>query len=378
MRKIKVWDLQTRVFHWSLVFSAIAAFVLAYLTADSDVWLGVHVASGAAVGILLTFRIFWGLAGSFYSRFSSFALAKEELSRYLNAVRGKQAMHYTGHNPATSWIAIAVIVSGLFAVLTGVVLFGIDEARGILYFLYTDFNSYAKDLKLFHFLLSCVLILFAVVHISGVLLETVRHRTGIIKTMVTGEKHSAEEERSGNVRSVILFASIVWLALPLPASLYVYNSINSNVPPQTSSPKTYLNECGSCHMAFPPNLLPKRSWQVIMSSLNDHFGEDAADIVVLGSVEVIDNTHQAEIEDFLFKNSAETSSGEASIKLLASMNKSETPLRITDIGYFKLKHDAINPEVFKRESVKNKSNCVACHKWAEYGSFEDNDIRVPK
>ena len=35
-------------------------------------------------------------------------------------------------------------------------------------------------------------------------------------------------------------------------------------------------ECGSCHLAFPPQMLPARSWDRIMHSLGDHFGEDAS------------------------------------------------------------------------------------------------------
>ena len=43
------------------------------------------------------------------------------------------------------------------------------------------------------------------------------------------------------------------------------------------------DECGACHMAYQPQLLPSRSWQTITSNLANHFGEDAsiADAAVL-------------------------------------------------------------------------------------------------
>ena len=44
-------------------------------------------------------------------------------------------------------------------------------------------------------------------------------------------------------------------------------------PPVTHEPT--LQECGECHMAFQPALLPAESWRRIMTGLSDHFGEDA-------------------------------------------------------------------------------------------------------
>lgn len=35
--------------------------------------------------------------------------------------------------------------------------------------------------------------------------------------------------------------------------------------------KTVLAECGDCHFAFPPVLLPARSWKKLMGNLKDHF-----------------------------------------------------------------------------------------------------------
>ena len=38
----------------------------------------------------------------------------------------------------------------------------------------------------------------------------------------------------------------------------------------------YLKECGSCHFAFSPGLLPKRFWVKMMAKLDNHFGTDAS------------------------------------------------------------------------------------------------------
>ena len=38
----------------------------------------------------------------------------------------------------------------------------------------------------------------------------------------------------------------------------------------------YTQECGSCHVAYPPGLLPAPSWQHLMGGLKQHFGSDAS------------------------------------------------------------------------------------------------------
>ena len=48
-------------------------------------------------------------------------------------------------------------------------------------------------------------------------------------------------------------------------------------------------ECSACHMAYPPSLLPARSWSAIMTGLDDHFGENA----------MLDEATRAEIEAYL-------------------------------------------------------------------------------
>ena len=107
----------------------------------------------------------------------------------------------------------------------------------------------------------------------------------------------------------------------------------------------------------------------MISSLKDHFGDDAS----------LDEQTRNEIEAFLVKNSAENSTEEASFKLLRSIeDKNNPPIRITEIAYWKGKHKDIKPDVYEHKSITNRINCKACHKWAEYGSFEDSDIRIPR
>lgn len=375
MNEIKVWDIQTRIFHWSLVLfllcTVVTADILSFFGIDlvnKDRWLTFHICTGIAVVILLLFRIFWGLIGPHYSRFSSLHLSLAKLSSYFKAVIKNEKTNYTGHNPAASWSALGIITLGMLAALTGAVVFGIDEGRGIFRFLYIDFYAYANQLKLLHLILSYLLLGVIFGHVCGVLNETIRHKNGIISAMFTGTKLSDETDNPIRTATPVRLISYIWVISPLWAMLYLSSALETKRPVKLSIPSIYQKECGSCHMAFPPNLLPAKSWIIMMDSLNDHFGEDAS----------INDAAKKEIEAFLVKYAAETSHEEASLKFIRSINKENPPARITDIPYWKEKHKPINQVIYQRSSVKSRINCVACHKLAEYGSFEDNDIRIPK
>ena len=54
----RVWDLPTRLFHWSLVTLVAAAFVTVNIGGNAMVW---HGRCGLAILGLLVFRIVWGM-----------------------------------------------------------------------------------------------------------------------------------------------------------------------------------------------------------------------------------------------------------------------------------------------------------------------------
>lgn len=130
----------------------------------------------------------------------------------------------------------------------------------------------------------------------------------------------------------------------------------------------YLKECGACHFAYQPELLPKRSWEKVMNTLDSHFGDNAA----------LEDSARAEILNYLLKNASENSTVKVSKKIMASIKNDETPVRISDTKYFKNKHRKIKPEVFKRKSIGSPSNCIACHSTADTGDYEEDRVKVPK
>ncbi len=129
----------------------------------------------------------------------------------------------------------------------------------------------------------------------------------------------------------------------------------------------YADECASCHFLYLPGLLPGGSWVKIMNGSEDHFGEDLA----------LEEETTAEILKYLKANGAESTGAKRSKKIMKSL-KGETPLRITEVPYIVKEHHEVKSKVFKRESIGSFSNCVACHRTAAKGVFEEDDIKIPK
>ncbi|MCW8919177.1 MAG: diheme cytochrome c [Gammaproteobacteria bacterium] len=128
----------------------------------------------------------------------------------------------------------------------------------------------------------------------------------------------------------------------------------------------YQSECGSCHFAFQPGFLPARSWRQLMGGLADHFGDSA---------ELAADDRQA-IEAYLVTNAADRVAGRRSAKFMQSIGR-DTPLRITEVRYFRSKHDEVPARLLKHEQIGSFSNCIACHTRAEQGSYAEREIRIP-
>lgn len=129
----------------------------------------------------------------------------------------------------------------------------------------------------------------------------------------------------------------------------------------------YREECGACHVAYPPGLLPSASWKAVMSSLDDHFGENAelpADIAM-------------QLKDFLGKNASDRGDRLKNARLLRDVEE-EAPLRITGLPYFEREHDEIPRRMVEgNPGVASFSNCDVCHQDATLGRFDEDTVSIP-
>jgi cytochrome b len=168
-RKILVWDLPTRVFHWLLALSFAGAFV----TAESERYRDVHVALGYTVLGLVAFRLLWGLVGTRYARFWSFAFGPRSVLIYVKSLFTRSPQHYLGHNPAGSWAIYALLALSLLAGASG----------------YATFNDIGGDwMEDAHEALANMLLAAVMVHLAGVLVSSVLHRENLVRSMLTGYK----------------------------------------------------------------------------------------------------------------------------------------------------------------------------------------------
>lgn len=117
LTKVRVWDLPTRLFHWTLVPCVMGQAITGILGGNAMAW---HFRFGYSVLALLLFRIIWGLVGGRWSRFGAFVYGPQSVLNYLRG-QGKPE-HGVGHSPvgAASVFAmlgflLAQVGSGLFS-----------------------------------------------------------------------------------------------------------------------------------------------------------------------------------------------------------------------------------------------------------------------
>jgi cytochrome b len=171
-----VWDFPTRAFHWMLAISFAGVFV----TAESERWRDLHVTLGYTVAGLIAFRLLWGLVGTRYARFASFAFGPRAVLGYVKSLLTRAPRHYVGHNPAGSWVIYLLLALGLLAAATGYATF--EEVGG---------EEAFEDL---HEGLANAMLALVSVHIAGVALGSLLHRENLVRAMVSGRKKAAAGE----------------------------------------------------------------------------------------------------------------------------------------------------------------------------------------
>ncbi|WP_456376543.1 hypothetical protein [Thiolapillus sp.] len=124
--------------------------------------------------------------------------------------------------------------------------------------------------------------------------------------------------------------------------------------------KSYRNECGSCHMAYPAGLLPAHSWERLMTTLNEHFGK---------KVEISKKSRKI-IFNYLLNGAAGRVDYVVSNQMIRNIKG--IPIRITELPYFRHKHQKIPAQqVTGNPEIRSFSNCLACHTQAEKGRFNE-------
>ena len=364
-RLVKVWDMPTRAFHWSLVAMVAIGFLTGYLFPEW--WMGLHVWAGYITVTLLVFRLVWGVFGSEYARLETFTFSPVHIIGHMRELMTlRPVRHYIGHNPSG-----ALMIFGLLFVLAGITLSGLlvlggEENQGPL----AGAATYAVgDLAAaMHEGLAVLLTIMIALHVGGVVMESKLTGDNLVASMLTGLKRVPEgtppltHRRSRPLAAALVTAaffslagSMLWAFSTMPPSGMVNLPVN----------KTAESECGDCHAFYHPSLLPIASWAHIMNTLDDHFGEDAS----------LDATTTDTIAQYFAAYGGEKWDTEAANRF--RVIDPARPGQITATPYWIRKHDEVDEAVFKRKGIGSKANCAACHTDHASGHFDDQKIKIP-
>lgn len=214
----RVYDLPTRLFHGVFAASFVAAFAIANLVDDESQLFAYHMLAGLLMVFVLAWRLVWGLIGSQHARLTDFQLNPAALLRYLAGVFSEQTTNgqttngqttgeqetsgqktkWAGHNPASSWAAVA-----MFALAIGLGVTGYLMASG-------DAEAY-EDL---HEFFANSFLVVVLLHVAGVVLHQLKHQDQLGLSMLTGNKQqldqSAASVRSHTLVAVLMLTATLW------------------------------------------------------------------------------------------------------------------------------------------------------------------------
>lgn len=166
---VRVWDLPTRIFHWSLATS----FVVAFVTSESEKLRDIHVLAGYGMAGLIAFRILWGFVGGGHSRFADFLPTPTKVIDYFKSLLDGKPQHYVGHNPAGAVAIFLLLGFGITAAASG----------------YATYNEFGGDfMEEVHEAAANGMMAMVAIHLVGVVVSSWLHGENLVLAMVTGWK----------------------------------------------------------------------------------------------------------------------------------------------------------------------------------------------
>ncbi len=213
MGKQLVYDLPLRIFHWLFAGLFFTAFLIAKNVDSETVTFTYHMLAGFLLGYVVILRLIWGFMGTHYSRLSSFALNPQDLFGYFTGMLTGDKRKWAGHNPASSWAALLMMLLAIGLGITG----------------YLMAQGQGETFEDIHELMANGFLVVVILHIAGVILHSLRHRDGIAFSMV----HGSKSELPGNqaIASSKPLVAIVFMILVAAFAFY----LSTNYDPQKQS-----------------------------------------------------------------------------------------------------------------------------------------------
>ncbi len=197
MRQVLVYDSPTRLFHWLFAGFFVAAFAISNLVDDESARFSLHMLAGMGMVFVVVLRLLWSFVGTRHARLTDLALNPVQLFAYFKGMfTGEGGRRWIGHNPASSWAAVAMVGLALGLGTTG-------------YLMATGGEN--DSIKEVHELMANAFLVVALLHIAGVVAHVLRHRDHLQASMVTGRKQALTGDQEA-VRSVPV-AGLAFVAL---------------------------------------------------------------------------------------------------------------------------------------------------------------------
>jgi cytochrome b len=183
MRKVVVWDLPTRLFHWILVGLVVLMWYTGHVGGD---WLRYHIWCGEAVAVLLVFRLLWGVFGSQTARFSDFLKSPKTIRRYLAGEVSEAAL--PGHNPLGGWMVLCMLLVLLFQVATGLFASDVDSYLYDGPLAHRITSSLSETMTAIHKLSFDLILALVGLHLCAIFAYRVFKKQKLVRAMLSGRK----------------------------------------------------------------------------------------------------------------------------------------------------------------------------------------------
>jgi len=180
-QRIRVWDLPTRIFHWSLVALVVFSFVTGNIGGD---WMKWHLRSGYTVLTLVSFRILWGLFGSETARFAHFVRGARAGLAYARATLARNHPTIVGHNPLGGWMVVLMLAALVLQTATG--LFSDDEIATQGPLAVKVSNAMVSRMSALHAINQWVLVVLAALHVIAILVYRLKWDVPLVAAMIDG------------------------------------------------------------------------------------------------------------------------------------------------------------------------------------------------
>lgn len=210
-RRVMIWDLPTRLCHWSLV----VFFVVSWWSGEQGgTAFNVHQWSGYGILSLLLFRLAWGVVGGEYARFAQFVQGPRHVLRAAADLLTRAPLTQAGHNALGGWMVVALLLGLLVQAATG--LFANDDIMNegpLMAWISTDLSDTLSGAHRINFV---VLLMLVSVHVVAIVYHRLRKGEHLTLAMITGYRilpTSAVRTTSGWLAAVLLALAAGMVAL---------------------------------------------------------------------------------------------------------------------------------------------------------------------